>query len=292
MSSIISLAFCLDDNYVEQVSAVIRSIQATNPHNQFDIYLVFNNLSSASQAQLKQFESNNITLCFKPTEIIIDGVGPSNHVSNATFVKFEIIKVLAHLDKVLYLDGDIIVLDDLLPLWQKDVSQHYLGGVENPFSDRNEALGMKPDSVYFNAGILLLNLKKMRETDFHAKAHAYIQKNPSLLIFHDQDVFNHLVDGNYLPLSERYNFQTFFIRMFERFSSEKQSQVKASYQQVVIMHYSSGIKPWFYFDPHPRAKLFRQYYRAALRLDRSESAVRQAVRYIFVKLHYLKNGLL
>ncbi|MFC3120826.1 glycosyltransferase family 8 protein [Agaribacter flavus] len=288
----IQIAFCLDDNYVQQVDAVIRSIAATNANNAIDIHLVFNDLSIRNQSYFEQHQSENLSIHFVSTDILVDDVGPKNHVSKATFVKFEIIKAIDGLDKILYLDGDIIVLDDLLPLWETDISDYCLGAVENPFSSRHEALNMHSDAVYFNAGVLLMNLKMMRQTGFYARAHEYINKQGQHLIFHDQDVFNHLVNGCFYQMDAIYNYQTFFIRKIHLFDKVEQRTLREALDKAVIMHYSSGIKPWFYLDPHPRAKLFRRYYTGALRRDVSESLLRQVVRYLVVKAYYFTHKII
>lgn len=280
------IAFCLDNNYVEQILAVIRSIAHTNANQNINIYLVFNDLNEQNQARFKAVETKNLTIHCRPTNVVVDGVGPKNHVSKATFVKFELINALPELGKVLYLDGDIVVNGDLAPLWQTDLKDCYLAGVENPFSTRQAALDMDSDAVYFNAGILLMNLTKMREENFYQKAHDYIEQCGNKLMFHDQDVFNHLVNGKFIQLSEVFNFQTFFIRKIHRFSAEKRRYYRNLMKNATIIHYSSGIKPWDKFDPHPLVRLFRQYYEGRLKHAKDDSYLLQLLRYLYVKAYY------
>ncbi|MEC9261788.1 MAG: glycosyltransferase family 8 protein [Pseudomonadota bacterium] len=283
---IMHIAFCLDNNYVEQILAVIRSIARTNGDRNVNIYLVFNDLNEQNQARFKTVETDKLAIHCRPTNVVVDGVGPKNHVSKATFVKFELINALPELSKVLYLDGDIIVNGDLAPLWQTELNDYYLAAVENPFSTRQAALDMDPDAIYFNAGILLLNLAKMREDNFYQKAHDYIEQSGNKLMFHDQDVFNHLVNGQFVQLSEVFNFQTFFIRKIHRFSPDKRSYYRNIMNNATIVHYSSGIKPWDKFDPHPLVGLFRQYYQGKLKQAKDDSYLLQLLRYLYVKAYY------
>lgn len=283
----IAIAFCLDDNYVNPAIAVIESIKNSNTNNQFDIYIVFAAISDESKTKLLSCSGKNLEIKFKQTDTTINDVGPKNHVSSAAFMKVELVKLFPDLSKLLYLDGDICVVDDLAPIWQTNIDNKYLAAIENPFFTRHQAIGLKPESLYFNSGIMLLNLEKMRADNFYDEAHKIIETCPEKLMFHDQDVFNMVVDGNFVNLPNVYNFQTFLIRKIHRYSKAKRKEIRQQFKSVVIIHYSSGIKPWKKFDPHPLSSVFKKFYKFPIEGNNNLlTDVKESMRYLYVKLYY------
>ena len=116
-------------------------------------------------------------------------------------------------DKVLYLDGDLLVRDDISSLWKTNISEYYSGAVIAPLMnstihgrvDHRIKLGMTPGATYFNAGVLLLNLKKCRKNNVMNKALKFIIENPELISFLEQDGLNVAMSNNCFFLHPRWN---------------------------------------------------------------------------------------
>lgn len=291
----VSIAFCLDDVYVQPATAVIKSINKNSPHQTFHFYIVYTKLSDRSKSLLLNCCSDNSSMEFVESSISVNNVGPKNHVSAAAFMKVELVKLLPDVDKLLYLDGDICLAGDLTPLWLTDITEQYLAAIENPFFTRHKDLELNPESLYFNSGVMLLNLKYMREHNFYGQAHKCITDKPERLMFHDQDVFNIVVNGHFVNLPKVYNFQTFFIRKIHRYNKDEREAIRKDFRNAVIIHYSSGIKPWKKFDPHPYSSTFKHYYAFPLTYNGGLlTSIKEAVRYVYVKFYYrlfLKQGL-
>ena len=106
-------------------------------------------------------------------------------------------------------------------------------------------------------------------------------------MFHDQDVFNIVVDGQFVNLPKVYNFQTFFIRKIHRYNKAERAAIRQDFNDAVIIHYSSGIKPWKKFDPHPCSAVFKQYYAFPITYDGGLlTRCKEALRFVYVKLYY------
>lgn len=115
-------------------------------------------------------------------------------------------------EKILWLDGDIIVRSDIAELYDTDISDYYIaackdiGEIKNTRTELKEDLGIS-GQIYFNAGILLMNNKKIgseikKEIFFKA-----ITEYSDVMRCADQDILNILLGGNCLMLSNNFNYQ-------------------------------------------------------------------------------------
>ena len=191
-------------------------------------------------------------------------------------------ELLPELDRVLYLDADLIVTDSLEPLWRTDLSDHYLGAVTTVFpspewGDRHCAgLGLGPRELYFNSGVLLMNLPQLRRDDCvekvqqHALAHGehwwawgpdegsrrareYVRAHPERAHFADQDALNCALARRRLSLHPRWNCMNQIIRPpWSTWSKEifGEQAVAEARRKPAIRHFegSAEEKPW-----HPQA---------------------------------------
>lgn len=148
-------------------------------------------------------------------------------------------------DKVLYLDVDTIVLKDLWNVFNINLNENIAGAVEDlwikklykkskPISHSNityrqyfEKIYQNSKFRYFNAGFLLLNLKKMREENIDNKLWEYLEDNHPL-VFQDQDVLNAVFKDRIVFLDKKWNcFQGLNKCLFP-----------------AVIHYVGAEKPW------------------------------------------------
>ena len=168
----------------------------------------------------------------------------SFHFSIATFYRFFIPQTLpAEIEKVIYLDADIIVNLDLKELWEIDLGDKPLGAVPNLFQIKDEKTSIersmkgiyfcknnfvKPED-YFNAGVLLLNLKLLRNsTDLLKSGIKFVSEKPTVQYF-DQDVLNYCFSTLYLKLPVKFNRYVMLARPENELTVEKK-----------IYHYAGG----------------------------------------------------
>lgn len=184
----------------------------------------------------------------------------------AALLKFRLPE-LVHEDKVLYLDGDLIVRCDLSELFATDVTDSFVGAVVDSGSlySKNPTVKKHPD--YFNSGVMLMNLKKMRE---NKSTEMLIQskkncKDQSLM---DQHIFNDVFEGGVKFLAHKYN--CLFVNLVRAYPQYTIDQLNKRYhenyislddvdEKALIIHYSSKDKPWKYYDV-PLANEWYMYY--------------------------------
>ena len=117
-------------------------------------------------------------------------------------------ELLADTERVLYLDVDTLVVDDLGPLWRTDLSGSYVGAVTNVLMPHHRhrpgELGLS-DDAYFNSGVLLMNLEAMRADGCTQAIADYAAAGGPTLAWPDQDALNVVLGGRRTPLHPRWN---------------------------------------------------------------------------------------
>ncbi len=127
--------------------------------------------------------------------------------TETALLKFKLLELLGDLDKVLYLDGDILVRDNLIWLYETDLEDHYVAAVKDlpqVLYERQRIGGEIGGRDYFNSGVMLLNLEKMRR-DGCTSALIEIKRNQADQSLMDQNAFNTLFQGKVKQLSFLYN---------------------------------------------------------------------------------------
>lgn len=177
----------------------------------------------------------------------------TGYIANACAYKMCLAEMLPKLDKVIYLDTDIIVFDDLSEFYNTDMKDAYIGGVHSisHYLYRRELIEKLkiPDLAYYiNAGVMLMNLKQIRQDRIQTKLTELIGTyNDSV----DQHIFNRVCYGHIKLLSPVYNVT----RTVDLVCSETHQLIgvtpyeyKLIQERPVIYHYTGREKPWKYFD--------------------------------------------
>lgn len=182
----------------------------------------------------------------------------SHHIKRAAYYRVSMSEMLDNsIHKVLYLDCDIIVKDDVCKLWKTDIDDYSLAAVEDPKSNRQKTLFLPGDALYFNSGVMLINLKRWRDNNIGNKAHDFIRKHPDLMLLHDQDALNAVLYGDWLPLHPKWNLQTIMFGLNHSESSFSCQELHEAITNPSIIHFTTSSKPWDYMNEHPYAEEYR-----------------------------------
>ncbi len=152
-------------------------------------------------------------------------------------------------DRVLYLDSDIVLQGSVAPLWDITLGDHPVWAVQN-FSQRGLHAAIPdysdPDhALYFNSGVLLMNLARWRDLKISDQVIAFLQENSHDLLFPDQDAMNGVLKGDWGRLSPIWNAQMNnlkFVTSLRRVDGAPETEA-ALKDQMRILHYTAG-KPW------------------------------------------------
>jgi len=177
------------------------------------------------------------------------------HISIETYYRYVIADLLPSLDKGLYLDADIIVDGCLSEFYEKNINDYYCSGVEDYIlkkSHYSAEIGFCEDELYINAGVLLLNLDRLRKENMSEKLFSNTVKYSNMIQFQDQDIINITLHHKILKAESKFNYCTADFK---------------KRNEAVVIHFTGPKKPWhknyvrIYEFWKPRWKHWRKYKR-------------------------------
>ena len=254
---------------MQHAAVMLCSLFESNKNKQFDIYLLTDGISEPSESRLQE-------MCLKYNSKLI--VKLPEHELGATlsinlkelpvgqwntmmYYKLFIPVILPSVcGRCLFLDVDMIINDDIEPLYKWDVQGSIIAAAEDmPDCVKiKERLNMSQEDKYINSGVMVCDLKLWREEEQKRPIFEYV-KQVANTINNEQDVIALYFKDKLSFLPIRWNMTTFyFLRkplIFDKYLKDlKQSQIKPA-----IIHYSAPIKPWFKDSMHPYRNLYHKY---------------------------------
>ncbi|HFU4450437.1 TPA: glycosyltransferase [Streptococcus suis] len=243
-SSTMHIAFSVAGKYADYVGTAIYSILKHNADSPIQIYILHQEIESEYKHNLDQLMIHfpNTTIQFiKIENQYLKKIKPAKdglHIS--TYYRFLLAELLPDVDKVLYLDVDVLVRGEIRTLWNTDLSSASLGvsreiDIYAGCPEHVTSIGLEDHHNYFNAGVILFNLKKLRSEQLNKLLlETAITKSPDLR-FGDQDILNMIFKDDCVLFDYVYNFTNWRLMWPE-----------ISEQKGIILHFSGSgkTKPW------------------------------------------------
>lgn len=246
----IPIVYASDNNYAKYTSVSIQSILENSAQRNFLIFyiLIDDEFSERNKElltnQVEKYGHNivfvNMKDAYKEENLKIA------HISHHTYYRLQLPKILGYLNKLIYIDGDTIVLGDIGDLFDFDIKDSYFGGVKAPAFDNKKhrnRLGIDT-SKYINAGVLLVNNRLLIKDKVQKKFEELLNNSYDC---QDQDIINVAGFGKITLLPIKYNLMTKYQNTFSRFISEgkiDKSEFDEAIKYPLIIHYADKIKPW------------------------------------------------
>ncbi|MBQ4631632.1 MAG: glycosyltransferase family 8 protein [Clostridia bacterium] len=239
----------LDRNYILPLQTMIVSILTSNKDAQISLYVAHSSLTDEDFDRIALADING------NLEIFPISVDPSL-LCDAPILKRlskeSYYRLIAHeylpesVDRILYLDPDIAVINSLSPLYNTDLKGNYIaaaGHFDGFLNWYNKIrLGVKHNKDYINSGVLLIDVSSLRKLRNTHKIFDYVEKHASKLWLGDQDTVNAFYDGKILILdTDKYNLDE---KTFKKHSKRKDINAQWVRQNTVIVHYDGKNKPW------------------------------------------------
>ena len=239
----IHVAFCIDNNYPIYTMLAINSILLNNTSNsKYCFHIVENNVSKFNKFHMEHFVKNrgaDIEFIHFDTQSIDEGENIFSfkgafclHISRIGTARIMLPELLPNLDKILYLDADILVTNDLKKLWDTNLGKYYAAMCDDR-SLVSRQKKIKINKEYYNSGVILMNAKLWRKGKVAEKIINYFKTEKYR--YPDQDAINTILKGNILRLDPKYNHQVCL-----HFSTENNEPLSKD----VIIHYITNDKPW------------------------------------------------
>lgn len=262
ISSSLHLALCCDRNVVDGLVTTIASAAThLRPDFVLQIHVIDCGLGEGLRARvveaIERLPRSRVEFVDLHVDTLSGFPKPASlsHVTPVTYARLLLHKLLPDVEQTIYLDCDLLVTADLGEIYTTPLDEAPLAAVRDTviptLGHERESLvenlsGLRPDESYFNAGVMLLNLARLRELDASA-LYARLLRTVEAR-YADQSVLNGAFHGQWKPLPARWNRQVQLGREFSVFPDVSRA----------IWHFASRLKPW-HFERHATRGLLKQW---------------------------------
>jgi lipopolysaccharide biosynthesis glycosyltransferase len=272
----ISVVCAADEGYVMPLAAMVVSLlERLSWDCKLQLFVIDGGITPQSREKLTQcidpLRATIEWLKLSPETIQkVENLKTSGHISISAYYRILIPELLPkQIEKVIYLDCDLIFKGDLQTLWNQEIGDNYLLAVQDMgvglVSSKDgllnyRELGLPEQTKYFNSGVLVLNLTKWRATNLSWRTIDYISTQQEFIRFHDQDGLNAVIAGQWGEIHPMWNQTPDIYRNWRNWEESflpEEIYNRARYSPQII-HFASSEKPWN-TALHPNRDLFYHY---------------------------------
>lgn len=235
-----------DQNYVTPFYVLITSVFQNNRCSSFHIHTIITGIADKEKEDIRRYvQQHNSTVSFYSVDaVVVAGLAKPKHsfYTSAIYYRLFFPEFLpATVTKLMYLDTDIVVIGNLAELYATELGNYPAGAVAEVNATKNRPdLGIHEVGVYFNSGVMLMNIPEWKRQKVSERAMQYIHDFPEKIIFPDQDALNVVLMHNYVKLNAKFNVIPYDI---PRFLPRRKYQ--KFLQDKVVIHYTlKDHKPW------------------------------------------------
>lgn len=244
--NVIPVFYACDDNFINYAVVSMNSL-ITNASEEYDykIHILNTGFLKESREKLLNLQRENVEICFEDVtqrmEEIQDRLPLRDYYSMTTYYRIFMADMFPQYDKAIYIDSDTVVLGDISEMYAYDLKDNLVGAVtdqvivqEHVFSEyARKVLGLRPET-YFNAGVLLMNCRALREEKVLERFIELINLY-TFVVAQDQDYLNIICRDRVLWMHPKWN-------------AEALEKIVCKEEEMAIIHYNLVSKPWHYPD--------------------------------------------
>ncbi len=254
-----NILYSSDDNYAEFTGISMLSLFENNKDaKEIHVYLLESGISEENKEKLlkiTQLYERKIHMIqmLDAEEMAGTSLFISNHVSLSSFSRLFAARLLPDtIDKILYLDSDIIIQGSLKQFWESDMKKFMVSGVHSVYSQNtNRAIMLKNRDAYVNAGVLLINLKRWRDWQVEKKFIDFARVFNGKVPVEDQGILNGVLCKHIKLAHPKYNYtpayhENDYKNLKKLWNREVYVEeiVAEAKENPVVLHYASEDKPW------------------------------------------------
>jgi lipopolysaccharide biosynthesis glycosyltransferase len=228
----VKILFTCDNKYFKPMALCALSIRGNlPPRSRLKVYLLHKGIPRLRIALLKAwFRIRRIDLVASEPDFSerLKRFPLTYHFTEQMYYRILAPLCLAE-ERVIYLDPDIIALGSIAELWALDLGDATCAAVaESQTPEHKAEIGLIRDAAYFNSGVLLLNLSRLRGRIDELLS--WIAANSAKVLWPDQDALNAVLAEDWLPLDPKWN--------------RRSDRYRESEDDAMILHYAGSSKPW------------------------------------------------
>lgn len=243
----IYIASTISDNYCQYLAILLTSLIKNHKSSSIHYFIVSSFISEKHKKLIQRLvRGSRINVEFVIRTKLSDlNLKIDKHANIVNYFRLYLPDVIPHtIRKLLYLDSDLIVLDDIKKLWNIDVEKFALAGVPKFNEERGFVLGIDSNK-YVNSGVLLMNIDYWRRNKLAGKIIQFIRRNPDLIKYWDQDGINYVLKNQILFIDECWNFTGMY----------------KDDLGIKILHFVGWHKPWsIHYGQNNNKKIYNEYF--------------------------------
>ena len=245
MKKEIPIFFAVDDEYIPFLGVTIQSILENKSENYlYKLHILYTRIKKENIDKIKKLQTSNLTIEFVDLNYYIDSIKDKlytrDYYSKATYFRLFLPNLYNQYDKVLYLDSDIVLNKDVAQLYNINIGNNLVGAIPDEivgftpiFREYVErVVGCQTYKHYFNAGVLVMNLKEMRKFKFQEKF-LYLLEKVTYSVAQDQDYLNRICKGRVHYIDITWNKMPIIRKSINP-------------RDIKLVHYNFAHKPWHY----------------------------------------------
>lgn len=247
MNREIPIFFTIDDSYAPFLAVALNSaIKNSDPQRNYKAIVLYQDLGADNISRLQSLQTENFKIELMPIRANMEAL--DDRMSNrlrcdyftlTIYFRLFIPSMFPQYDKGIYIDSDVVLTDDIAKLFDIDIGENYIGACNDlsiadipPLVAYTEkAVGVNAKE-YINSGVLLMNLKKMRDDDLEGHFLSLLNKYHFDSIAPDQDYLNAMCNGKIYYLEEKWDTML--------------NDAKPMLTETSLIHYNLFSKPWCY----------------------------------------------
>ena len=294
-----------DDNYLQHCVTMLCSLYENNKELDMVVHILVDSLSQESRNVItnlsKRYGNSAVFYDIKPemleniqlNDVMLNG---KKMYSIATYYRMFLPSLLPEtVEKILYLDCDVIVLSDVSELYEMNMSGYGVAAVKDasPYDSYHRfKMGLALQHSAFCAGVMMINLKYWRENDSQRQLLTYATRQWENVYMQDQDALNFVFRDHWMQLPYKWGKTPLSIAPIDH--SQKWFDIKEYADKPCIYHYAAHAKPWldvwypdrrFYWEylklsefPSPKPTHANRQLRWKIRLGLARYAMNKYVR--------------
>ena len=246
-----NLLFCVNQKMLGLMSACLKSLLRSGGYGYYDVFVLHSDLEESIQRAMERDFQERVAFHFLqvPEELFADFPETARYPRQIYYRLAAPLLLPRELDRILYLDVDVVVINSLRPFYEVDFESSYFVGCTHTrefLTKLNQARLQSDKAVaYINTGVLLMNLNVLRQVIRLEEISAYVREHEKALILPDQDILTALY-GDKIKLvdSLRYNLSDRVLNFYNGSHPKEKRDVNWVRRNTAIIHYCGRNKPW------------------------------------------------
>lgn len=256
------------DNFLPHLGVMLHSLLVRTPRRPLHVWLMRSEVPPPREHErlrsVVETHGGVLSILLVP-DALMRGLPNPRYFHPSIWHRVLLPELLPDIHKVLYLDADMVVTDDLGPLWDTDLGDHLYGAVTAPFyrlqpQGLPRKLGLPTTAHYISSGVLLMDLSKMRAEGSVDKLRRYAEQHPDNPC-PEQDALIAVYHKHCLYLDPRWNVQPVFFDVATHRLPFAPDVAREAVENPAVVHFAALAKPWHFLSTHPLRHLYFDHLR-------------------------------